>query len=146
MKVVNKWPVWLCLLLSLLTSSAQALSVYQVNARLHFGGQLKTDSAFVILENDTSRYEEHGAGGYSLVLRVEQNAGGSYTVQAEISADQGKGQMLLGSPALTLEKNQPAQVSFTSEKVGRVDLSLTLTEHRHIDESELQECKYVECD
>ena len=124
----------------------EALSVYQVNAVMTYAGQLKTDTAFVILENDTSRFEEHGKGGYSLVLSIINNAGGSYTAETEIYADMGKGQKLIGSPSVTLEKQQPASVSFDSELVGRVELELTLVKHAEIDGTELQECKYVECE
>ena len=134
------------LVMSLLPVAAQALSVYQVNAVMTYAGQLKTDTAFVILENDTSRFEEHGAGGYSLVLSVNQNAGGSYTVNTEIYADLGKGQKLLGTPAVTMEKDKPASVAFDTELVGRVELQLTLVKHVDVDGNELQECKYVECE
>jgi hypothetical protein len=129
-----------------LNAWGEALSVYQVNAVMTYAGKLKTDTAFVVLENDTSRFEEHGKGGYSLVLAVSNNAGGSYTADTEIYADMGKGQQLIGSPSVTLEKKQPATVSFESELVGHVELQLTLVEHVQTDGSELQECKYVECD
>lgn len=133
-----------CLLL--LSVVSQALSVYQVNAVMSYGGQLKTDAAFVILENDTSRYEEHGKGGYSLVLSVQENAAGSYTVNTQVYADQGEGQELLATPSVTLEKQQPASVTFDSDVVGRVELELTLVEHAEVDAAEFQECKYVECE
>lgn len=137
---------FLFLSLNLFSAAVQALSVYQVNAVMTYAGQLKTDTAFVILENDTSRFEEHGAGGYSLVLGVNQNAGGSYTLDTEIYADLGEGQKLLGSPAVTMEKNKPAHVAFDTELVGRVELQLTLVKHVDVDGNELQECKYVECE
>ncbi|KZZ41076.1 hypothetical protein A3759_02475 [Thalassolituus sp. HI0120] len=142
----NKMLGLFVLVMSLFVITAEALSVYQVNAIMTYGGQLKTDSAFVILENDTSRFEEHGAGGYSLVLSVNQNAGGSYTVETEIYADLGKGQKLLGTPAVTLEKGKPGSVVFDAELVGPVELQLTLVKHVNVDENELQECKYVECE
>ena len=133
-------------LLVLMSPLVSALSVYQVDAVMRYGGQLKTDTAFVILENDTSRFEEHGADGYSLVLSVQENAGGSYSVATQVYADLGKGQQLLATPTVTLEKHKPAYVAFDTDLVGRVELELTLVEHQDVDEAELQECKYVECE
>lgn len=143
-RLSNLVVVTLCL--TLLPALAQALSVYQVNAVMSYGGQLKTNAAFVILENDTSRYEEHGKGGYSLVLSVQENAAGSYTVNTQVYADQGDGQELLATPSVTLEKQQPASVTFDSDVVGRVELELILVEHAEVDAAEFQECKYVECE
>lgn len=142
----NKTLGFVLLVLSLFSAAVQALSVYQVNAVMSYAGQLKTDAAFVILENDTSRFEEHGEGGYSLVLSVNRNAGGSFTVETEIYADLGKGQKLLGTPSVTMEKDQPARVEFETELVGRVELQLMLVEHAEIEAAELQDCKYVECE
>lgn len=129
----------------LLPSFAMALSVYQVDAELFFAGQQMTKSSYVILEGDSSRFEERGEGGYQLILSVDENANNTYTIRSQILSDNGKQLILLGTPSIQVQPDSVGQVEFEAESVGVVQLSVNLVRHEQVDESELTECEYREC-
>lgn len=133
------------LLLVLAAPCLQALSVYQVDAVMRFDGKVVMDATFVILEQDTSRFEEHGKGGYSLVLSV-RNASDGYIADSSIYADLGKGPVLLAEPSLSFDKEKIAHTTFEHEQLGSVSLQLTLVKHHEMSEEGIDRCDYVECD
>ncbi|GGY31437.1 hypothetical protein GCM10011297_00160 [Bacterioplanes sanyensis] len=137
---------WLLLLSAGLANTALGLSVYQVDAELYFAERLMTQASYVILEGDSSRYEQRGKGGYRLVLSVQENLDDSYTISSVIQSDNGKELETLGTPSIQVVPQQAGQVMFDHDSVGEVSLKVTLVRHEEVDGDELNECDYVECE
>ncbi len=123
-----------------------ALSVYQVDAELFFAERQVSQASYVILEGDSSRYEQRGEGGYRLILSVEENLDDSYTIRSVIQSDDGKELETLGTPSIQVMPQQAGQVTFGHDSVGEVSLKVTLVRHEEVDGNELTECEYLECE
>ncbi|ASP40542.1 hypothetical protein CHH28_18530 [Bacterioplanes sanyensis] len=121
------------------------MSVYQVDTRLYFAQQLMTTASYVILEGDSSQYEQRGEGGYRLALQVEENQDASYTIHSTIQSDNGKELITLGTPSIQVLPQQAGWIELDTEAVGVVKLQVTLVRHEEVEDGALNECEYVEC-
>lgn len=80
-----------------------------------------------------------------MILSVDENANNTYTIHSQILSDNGKQLILLGTPSIQVLPDNVGQVEFEAESVGVVQLSVNLVRHEQVDESELTECEYREC-